>query len=375
MVLRDPTIDAAVLGTARGGILREGLGFDRCDVGVVLNVRSDHLGMRGVETLEELAEVKALVVEVVREDGCSVLNADDPLTAAMAGRAEGKVIYFSSRHGAESPPHLREHLAQGGAAVLLQPSLKGDMVTIFDGEHCIPLMWAHSIPATLHGQAPCNVANALAATAICHALQVPVETLRQALGSFAPSYYQNPGRLNFYDGHPFRVLLDYGHNPDALERVGELVHNLRPSYCRVLTVLGGTGDRRDEDLRRLGAVAAGFTHLLILRQDDDLRGRPSGEAARLVHEGALEAGLSSERIRTVLPEAEAVTEALQLAQPGDLVLVFADDIARCWQQVTGYHAPAYNGESVRREPPRASSPPVSAAPSRAGRQTNRRPLV
>ena len=266
MVLRNPSVSAAVLETARGGILREGLGFHRCDVGAVLNVTADHLGLRGINTVEELARVKRLIVEVVRSDGYSVLNADDPHTYAMREEAEGKIIYFSAR-GGRRDAELRSHIAKGGCAVVAQPGVKGEMVAIYDGDHYIPLMWAHEIPATMEGHARFNVYNAMAAAAIGYAMQVSIETIRQALGSFVTSFYQNPGRLNIYDEHGFRVILDYGHNPDALQNISAMVRELRARYTRVIGVIGGTGDRRDEDIIELGELVGGMVDELIIKDD------------------------------------------------------------------------------------------------------------
>ncbi len=333
MVLKDPTIEAAVLETARGGILREGLGFDRCDVGAVLNIQGDHLGLRGVETLEDLARIKSLVVEVVQKHGTSVLNADDPLCVAMQERAGGRIAYFSMHGGDNGPEHLREHIADGGLAVVLQPGVKGDMIAIYDGEHYIPLLWTHLIPATLEGKARFNVANALAATAIGYSLGVPVETIRQALRTFTTSFYQTPGRLNIFDEHPFRVIMDYGHNPAALAHMADLVAKLRPSYRRVIGVISGPGDRRDNDLRQLGAIAAKMFDDMIIKQDKSLRGRAPGEAAALVRAGAIDGGMDESRITTILPELEAVDAALSRAQSGDLVVVFADQVTAVWKRI------------------------------------------
>ncbi|NCC33222.1 MAG: cyanophycin synthetase, partial [Chloroflexia bacterium] len=254
MVLKDPTIEAAVLETARGGILREGLGFERCDVGAVLNVSNDHLGLRGIHTVEQIAEIKGLVIEVVRDDGASVLNADDPLVAAMAGRAEGRLIYFSM-HGGESASDLvKHHIANGGTAVVLQPGVRGDMIAIYDAEQYIPLLWTHLIPATLEGKALHNVANALAATAIAYAHGVTIENIRQGLRTFNTSFYQAPGRLNIFDEHPFRVLVDYGHNPAAFAAMRDLVERLRPSYPRIIGVVSAPGDRRNQDIAEAGGI-------------------------------------------------------------------------------------------------------------------------
>jgi cyanophycin synthetase len=339
VVLKHPGVEAAVLETARGGILREGLGFQRCDVGAVLNVQADHLGLRGVETLEDLAAVKSLVAEVVRDDGVSVLNADDPLTVAMRERAGGKVMYFSM-HGNGDSELLRAHIAGGGMAAVLQHAVNGDMIAIYDGDQYIPVLWSHHIPATMEGRAAFNVANALAAAAIAYALQIPIQTIRQGLTTFSSSFTQNPGRLNVYDELPFRVIVDYGHNPAAMARVHDLVKKLRPQYQRVRAVLTGVGDRRDEDIWELGREAASMVDELIVKEDGKLRGRAPGEIAGLIKEGALAGGLPESSITTILPELEAVAEALRRGQQGDLVLLFADDVPGVWNQLTSFREAA-----------------------------------
>ncbi|HEX6289074.1 MAG TPA: cyanophycin synthetase [Herpetosiphonaceae bacterium] len=351
MALKDPTIEAAVLETARGGILREGLGFDRCDVGAVLNVQADHLGLRGVETLEDLARIKSLVVEVVQKNGTSVLNADDPLTVGMREQAGGRIAYFSMHGGDDGPEHLREHIAEGGVAVVLQQGVRGEMIAIYDEEQYIPLLWTHLIPATLEGKARVNVANALAATAIAYSLEVPVETIRQALRTFTTSFYQTPGRLNIFDEHPFRVIMDYGHNPAALEPMVDLVAKLRPNHKQVIGVLSGAGDRRDQDLIRLGELGARMFDRLIIKQDNSLRGRRSGETAELVKQGALNGGLPEAQITTILPELEAVDHALRQARPNDLVVIFADQVTPVWKRIIYFN----------RDPQKFSGPPVEGA--------------
>jgi cyanophycin synthetase len=350
VVLKDPTVDSAVLETARGGILREGLGFDRCNVGAVLNVTSDHLGLRGIDTLEHLAEIKRLIVEVVRDDGASVLNADDPLTVQMAEHAEGKIVYFSM-HGGESAGDLvKQHIAEGGTAVVLQPGVRGEMLAIYDDEQYIPLLWTHLIPATLEGKARHNVANALAAAAICYARGVSVENIRQGLRTFATSFYLTPGRLNVFDEHPFRVIVDYAHNPAAIEALSDLVQRLRPNYRRVIGVVAAPGDRRDQDIREVGAIAGKTFDLLVLKEDNDRRGRKEGTIAALLHEAAREAGMRPDRMITVLDELEAVRHALSLAEPDDLVVVCADEITAVWKEVIYYKphlVPVDSGRAAR----------------------------
>jgi cyanophycin synthetase len=333
IVLRDPTVDVAVFETARGGILREGLGFDRCDVGAVLNIQEDHLGLKGVDTLEDLAWVKSLVVETVREDGVSVLNADDPLTYRMRRRAEGRIIYFSMHGGRDGNDYLRRHIAHGSAAVVLESGVQGDMIVIYDGDNYQPLMWTHQIPATLEGAARFNVQNALAAAAIAYGLKIPVDTIRMALASFVTTFEQNPGRLNVYDGHPFRVILDYAHNPNSMEQIADMVARMRSKHKRVIAVLTGTGDRRDQDIRRLGEIAGKMVDELIVRETSLLRGREPGVVPRLVMEGARAAGLRDDQITYIDAECPAIEAALRKAQPGDLVFVFCDDSTLCWERI------------------------------------------
>jgi cyanophycin synthetase len=332
-VLKDPTVDAAVLETARGGILREGLGFDRCEVGCVLNIASDHLGLRGVNSLEDLAEVKALVVEVVRDDGASVLNADDPLVAAMAERAEGRLFYFSMHGGETASELVKQHIADGGCAVVLQPGVRGEMIAIYDDEQYIPLLWTHLIPATLEGKARHNVANALAAAAMAYAHGVSVENIRQGLRTFTTSFYQAPGRLNIFDEHPFRVLVDYGHNPAAFEAMRDLVARLRPGYNRVIGVVSAPGDRRDQDIAAVGAIAGTMFDLLVLKEDDDRRGRAEGAIMAMLREAALGAGMPADGIVLGGGELNAVRHALGAAEPGDLLVIFADAITAVWKTV------------------------------------------
>jgi cyanophycin synthetase len=333
MVLKDPTVDAAVLETARGGILREGIGFDRCDVGCVLNVAADHLGLGGINTLEQLAEVKSLVVEVVRKDGASVLNADDPLVANMAERAEGRIVYFAMQGGSRASDLVKNHIAGGGCAVVLQHGVKGDMIAIYDDEQYIPLLWTHLIPATLEGKARHNVANALAAAAIAYARGVSVENIRQGLRTFAASFFLAPGRLNVFDEHPFRVIVDYGHNPAALAAMSDLVTRLRPNHKRVIGVVAAPGDRRNTDIQGIGEIAGRTFDLLVVKEDAGRRGRAPGEIASIIRYAAIEAGMVAGQITVVLDELAAVRHALSIGQPDDLLVIFADEITAVWKEV------------------------------------------
>ncbi|SMB82637.1 cyanophycin synthetase [Deinococcus hopiensis] len=344
VVLSDPNVEVAVLETARGGILREGLGFDRCDVGAVLNIQADHLGLKGIETVEDLAWVKSLVVEVVTEGGTSVLNADDALTLKMRRKARGSLTLFSMHGGNAASKDLQEHIAGGGTALVREPTVLGDEIVLYEGGQRRPILRARDIPATLGGFAQVNVQNALAAAAIAVAQNVDLGVIRAALGSFTTSFEQSPGRLNLYDGHPFRVLLDYAHNPSGMEYLRDLVTHLRPPRGRVIGVMGVAGDRRDEDIRRMGVLAAETFDKLIVREDELRRGRPKGEGARLLEEGAREAGFPAERVTTVLDEMDAVDRALSVAQPGDLVILLADKVEQTWQRMRDFDSSPLRAE-------------------------------
>ena len=334
LVLRDPTVEVAVLECARGGILREGLAFDRCDVGAVLNVQPDHLGLKGVETLEDLAAVKSVVIEAVSRRGVSVLNADDRLTARMARHAGGRVCWFSMRGGADTSGFVLRHIAEGGRAALYDPA--DGRLTLHDAGEVHPLCRATDIPATLGGHAAFNIANALAAAAMAHAAGVTPERIAGALSGFASTYEQNPGRLNVRDAYGVRIIMDYAHNPEGLRALGRLIQAARPPSGRTIAMLSVPGDRRDEEIAAMGAIGSEFFDDLVFRETPDNRGRPTGEVIRWLTDGAIGAGCHPSRIRGVIREEEAVLECLRMARPGDMVILTPTRIDAVWRQVLDY---------------------------------------
>jgi cyanophycin synthetase len=352
MVLRNPRAQAAVLETARGGMLREGLGFDSCDVGAVLNVTSDHLGLKGIDTVEDLACVKSIVVESVARRGHSVLNADDPLTVKMARHAGGRLVWFSL-HGAEAMSWLvREHVAAGGLAVVREAGPRGGLIVVYrDGER-VPLMYAAEIPATIQGMAEFNIANSLAAAAMCAAHGVPLDTIRSGLANFASSYELSPGRLNIHDGHPFRVIVDYAHNAAAMEALGDLIGKMRPDFNRVIGMANVPGDRRDEDIIETGRIAARIFDELVFRESPDGRGRRRGEVNALMSKGAAEAGKTADHIVQIIDEGEATDMALRMARPGDLVILLPTSVEKVWKQALAFE-PCFEEEPMRRSMARA----------------------
>ncbi len=328
MVLSDPQIDIAVLETARGGLLRAGMGVRHVNVGAVLNVQADHLGLKGIDTLEQLAEVKRIVIEVAED--CAVLNADDPQVLRMSGYTDAKVICYVTLN----PSHglVREHIRAGGRACALEAGVNGHMITLYDKGSHIPLLWTHLIPATLEGRALHNVQNAMFAAAIAFALGIKLDAIRQGLRTFDTTFFQAPGRMNVFNEHPFKVLFDYGHNAHAVNAMADLAQRLDVVGRRIV-VLAGPGDRRDEDLVAIAdAVAGRFDHY-ICRRDDALRGRDGDEVPRIQSKALLAKGIDRSAISIIPDEHEAIEAALRMGQPGDLLLIFADALVRSWKQV------------------------------------------
>jgi cyanophycin synthetase len=336
MVLGNPLVEAAVLETARGGMLREGLGFDTCDVGAVLNVTADHLGLKGINTVEELACVKSIVVESVARRGHSILNADDPLTVKMARHARGRIVWFSMTGGEAMSELLRAHIRGGGLAVVREPGPDGGAIVVHRDAHRIPLMRAAEVPATINGMAEFNIANALAAAAMCAAHGVPLDTIRTGLAHFSSSYDLSPGRLNIYDGHPFRVIVDYAHNPAAMLALGQLIGRMRGEHSRVIGMANVPGDRRDEDIIETGRITANIFDELVFRESPDGRGRPPGEVMGLMAQAAMEAGKTADHILQIVSEDEATQTALRMARPGDLVVLLPTSVDKIWKQVVAF---------------------------------------
>ncbi len=336
MVLQNPRVDFAVFEVARGGIIREGLGYERNDVGVVLNVQADHLGLRGIDTIEQLADVKAVVVEAVPRDGAAVLNADDPLVREMRRRCSGDVVWFSlEAPGSEARDLIELHCRRGGRAIVLDVSERGEMIVVRHGRRDMQLAWTHLLPATYDGRARMNVQNALAAAAAAFAAGAPLHDIRQGLRSFTSSYYLSPGRLNQIDVDGVSVVVDYCHNAPGMRMLGDFVDRLGESMTAShdlakpsrIAVIATAGDRRDEDVRELGLVAADHFDVVVVREDVALRGRGRGSTAKLVAEGLaarMADGARTRQIETVLDERAAVRHAMNRANPGDLVVLCVD---------------------------------------------------
>ncbi len=336
IVLSDPAVQVAVLETARGGLLRAGMAMRHVDVGAVLNIQPDHLGQKGIDTLEQLAEVKRTVVEIATDT--AVLNADDPLTLRMAAYTDAKHVCYVTM----DPAHdlVREHIRAGGRACAIEAGVNGQMITIYDRGAHIPLLWTHLIPATLEGRATFNVQNAMFAAAMAFSMGVRLEDIRHGLRTFDTTFFQAPGRLNVYDQHPFKVLFDYGHNAHAVSALCQLVNRMSPKGRR-LCVLSAPGDRRDEDIIAIANVAAAaqFDHY-ICRRDDALRGRGEREIPEMLASALRAGGIPDDHITVIVDEQQAIDTVLRMARATDLVLVFADALARGWKQIVNFRPDA-----------------------------------
>ena len=321
IILQDPTVDIAILETARGGILRSGLAFQHCDVGVVLNVAADHLGLGGIDTIDQMARVKGVIAEAVHVDGYAVLNADDERVAAMAKDVPGKVAYFSMN---PDNPLVRSHVQRGGIAAVYAE----DYLTILQQDWVHRIEKVERVPVTLGGRAPFMIANALAASLAAFVQGVNVEHIRAALRSFKASVEQTPGRMNLFNLGRYHALVDYAHNPAGYAAVGSFVKNW-PGHA--IGVVGGPGDRRDEDLMELGKLSATFFDRIIVKEDDDTRGRPWGDAAEFIVQGIEQVNTATNAVvphSIMLNEAEAIEWALDNAPDNALVAIFPDDVSR-----------------------------------------------
>lgn len=331
LLLRDRTLDGAVLETARGGIIRDGLAFDRCDVGIVTNISDDHLGQDGIVTLDGMAQVKSLITESVKAGGRAIINADDDYASMLAERSPGDII-FVSLHADNRL--IRQHLATSGTALLLQDGA----IRLAQGEHTTHIAKLDEIPITLGGRAKHQVQNCLLACAGAMGLGLSRELVRAGLATFA----DNQGRMTLCELGKIRVCIDYGHNPAGYRAVLHTVRQLGAN--RLVGVIGAPGDRSDETLLALGRIAGeGFARLYI-KEDRDLRGRVAGETATLLAEGARHSGAKARDITLLLSERDAVRHALADSHAGDLIVIFYEDYDAVMSEIDHYRETALADE-------------------------------
>jgi cyanophycin synthetase len=325
IILRHPEVQVAVLETARGGILRAGLGYDYADIAVITNISNDHLGQFGIETVEDIAYVKSLVAEVVQKHSYVILNADDAKVIEMGQRTKGKIIYFSTE---KDNIHVRKHLAKGGIAVFVRRGI----ILVCRGTESFRICAVKQVPITWEGKAKHNVQNVLAAVAAGWCLGLSAEAIRNSLKRFNAGVQDNRGRLNHYELGGVQVFIDYGHNAAGIE---EIIKTLKKFKGRSLVgCLTMPGDRPDESIRDVARIAAKGFQRLIIREDEDLRGRKPGEVAGIIYNTAVETGMDPKCIAIVLGERQAFQYGLDTCSQGDIFVMFYEYIELIEEEIT-----------------------------------------
>ena len=317
-VLKDPTVDMAVLECARGGILKNGLAFTNCDIAIVTNVTSDHIGLGGIQTLDQMAKVKAVLPETVFRHGFTILNADDDRVYAMKKGLDCNIALFSMD---ENSKRIKKHCGVGGIAAVFE----NGYVTIMKGTWKIRIEKVTNIPITYGGKAVHNIMNTLPSVLACYLFKnIKVEDIRSALQTFIPSESQTPGRLNLFQFKDFKFLVDFAHNPAGLNLLCDFVNQLDSTYK--VGIISGTGDRRDDDIREIGRISAKNFNEIVIRQDKNLRGRTADEIVNLLVEGINESKTTDIPITILHKEKEAILHAYKNVKPGSIITIMCDVI-------------------------------------------------
>jgi cyanophycin synthetase len=322
-ILKDPTVDFAVLECARGGILRAGLGFHNCDIAIVTNVAADHLGLQGIDTLEQLARVKAVVPESVLPEGYAILNADDDLVYAMHKDLSCKVAYFSLN---ENNPRIKKHCAEGGLAAVYE----NGFITIMKGTWKIRVDKASNFPITFGGKAEFNISNVLPVVLASHIRNFKIEDVKQALETFVPSAAQTPGRMNMFHFKNFTVMVDYAHNTHGVMAIGKFVKQVEAT--KRIGVIAGVGDRRDEDTISLGAEAAKIFDEIVIRQDRNLRGKTEQAIIDLILQG-IKSVDANKKVTVFKQEKESIDFVIKNAPKGAFITICSDVVPDALDQI------------------------------------------
>ncbi|MBK8786321.1 MAG: cyanophycin synthetase [Chitinophagaceae bacterium] len=326
-VLKDPTVDFAVLECARGGILKNGLAFQNCDVAVVTNISADHIGLGGIDSMEQMAKVKQVVPETVFNHGYAILNADDDLVYAMKEGLKCNIAYFSMD---ENNPRIKKHCKAGGYAAVFE----NGYITIMKGTWKIRVIKVSEVPVTYGGKALHNVMNCLPAVLSTYFWRdIEIEDIKLALQTFVPSSAQTPGRLNMFQFKHFQFLVDFAHNPAGLELLCDFISKLDGEPK--VGIISGTGDRRDEDIKELGRISGRSFDEIIIRQDKNLRGRTAEEIVNLLVEGINETKTKDIPIEIIYNEKEAIMHAYNNAKPGSLITIMCDVVAEALDLIKG----------------------------------------
>jgi len=325
-ILRDPTVEFAILETARGGILRSGLGFSRCDIGIITNIQEDHLGLNDIHTLDDLARVKATVVKSIKKEGWAILNADDEQCVKIGEELECKVAYFSMN---EENLLIKKLCAEGKTVAVYE----NGFITIKKGEWKIRIERATHVPLTLGGKAKFMITNVLAATLASYLWGFKTEDISLSLQTFIPSAAQTPGRMNIFEFKKFKVLIDFAHNASGYKGVEEYLQSVEAT--KKIGIIAGVGDRRDEDIKECAKIAARMFDHIIIRQEKHLRGRTEEEIINLIMEGITESGRSV--THEIIPkEVEAIRHAINSAEEGSFITALSDVVTNAIEIVQEY---------------------------------------
>jgi cyanophycin synthetase len=326
-VLKDPTVDFAVLECARGGILKSGLAFQNCDVAVVTNISDDHIGLGGIDSKEQMAKVKAVVPETVFKHGYAILNADDDLVYAMRSNLSCNIALFSMD---ENNKRIIKHCKDGGYAAVYE----NGYITIMKGTWKIRVIKVTEVPVTYGGKAIHNIMNCLPAVLSTYFWRnIELEDIRLALQTFVPSSTQTPGRLNMFQFKNFKFLVDFAHNPAGLELLCDFISKVEGEPK--VGIISGTGDRRDEDIRELGRISGRSFDEIIIRQDKHLRGRTAEEIVNLLIDGINETKTKEIPVEIIYNEKEAIMHAYNTAKPGSLITIMCDVVAEALDLIKG----------------------------------------
>ena len=325
-ILKDPTVEFAVLETARGGILRSGLGFSRCDVAVVTNIQEDHMGLSDINTLKDMARVKGVVAESVKRDGYVVLNADNEYCAGISKEVSCNVAYFSMN---ENNPVIVDHCKKGGIAAIYE----NGFITIKKGDWKFRVQKVANVPLTFGGRVSFMIQNVLAATLATYVYGFATEDIATSLETFIPSAAQTPGRMNIFDFKEYKVMIDFAHNADGFRGIKEFLSTIESTSK--IGIITGTGDRRDDDIRDMGRISAEMFDHIIIRQDKFLRGRQAEEIVKLLVEGIQQVNPMTS-YEYVPKEIEALNHAFSIAKPGSFIVALSDVIDNAIEVVHSY---------------------------------------
>jgi len=325
-VLKDPTVEFAVLETARGGILRSGLGFKSCDIGVLTNIKEDHLGMNDVHNLRDLTKVKRVVMDSVKKDGWSVMNADDEYSMRLMPELESKVALFSLD---EENPHMKKYAKEGKISCVYEEGF----ITIKKGDWKIRIIKATHVPITMEAKAKFMIANVLAASLAAYLHGFAIDDIANSLRTFIPSPVLTPGRLNIFKFKKFQVLIDFAHNPAGYEAIEEYLKNVEAT--KKIGIISGVGDRRDEDIRQCGKIAGRMFDYIIIRNEKHLRGRTEDEINELIITGMQQAG-KNVSYEIIPKEIEALKHAMSMAEEGTFITALSDVVTNAIDLVQEY---------------------------------------